>query len=96
MLLQSEEGRIRVFPACANHWREIRFNNLRCEGRVEFSSLRSNGRTLEIRLESASGDQVRLVNRFNSFCGCINRREIQSTDNGEFATNLAAGGGRRS
>lgn len=60
MLLQSEGGRIRVFPACPNHWREIRFNNLRCEGSVEFSSARSNGRTLEIRLESASGDQVRL------------------------------------
>ena len=41
MLLQSWGGRIRVFPACPNHWREIRFDNLRSEGGIEVSAVRA-------------------------------------------------------
>ena len=48
MLLQSWGGRIRVFPACPNHWREVRLDRLRCEGGVEVSAVRSEGITLGV------------------------------------------------
>ena len=31
MLLQSWGGRIRVFPACPDHWRDVRFDRLLAE-----------------------------------------------------------------
>ena len=65
MLVQSWSGRIRVFPACPAHWRNCRIDRLLCEGGVEVSAIRSDGRTLAVRLESASDQQVRLLNPFD-------------------------------
>ena len=91
MLLQSWGGRIRVFPACPNHWREIRFDNLRGEGGVEISAVRVDGRTLGVRLQSASGTSVRLVNPFSDSGGYRGGQQIQPTANGDLEINLTAG-----
>ena len=90
MLLQSWGGRIRVFPACPNHWRDIRFDNLRCEGGVEVSAVREDGRTLGVRLQSASGGSVRLVNPFGGSGGFLEGRQIQPTANGDLEVDLDA------
>ena len=91
MLLQSWGGRIRVFPACPNHWREVRFDRLRGEGGVEVSAVRSEGRTLGVRLRSASETSVRLVNPFGESGGYLGGLGIQPMANGELEVNLAAG-----
>ena len=91
MLLQSWSGRIRVFPACPNHWREVRFDRLRAEGGVEVSAVRSEGRTLGVRLRSASETSVRLVNPFGESGGYLGGLGIQPMANGELEVNLAAG-----
>ncbi|MDE0505363.1 MAG: hypothetical protein OXI86_14900, partial [Candidatus Poribacteria bacterium] len=91
MLLQSWGGRIRVFPACPNHWREVRFDRLRAEGGVEVSAVRSEGRTLGVRLRSASETSVRLVNPFGESGGNLGGLGIQPMANGELEVNLAAG-----
>ena len=91
MLLQSWGGRIRVFPACPNHWREIRFDNLRSEGGVEVSAVRSDGRTLGVRLQSASDTSIRLVNPFGDSGGYLGGRPIQPSADGDLEVNLAAG-----
>ena len=91
MLLQSWGGRIRVFPACPNHWREIRFDNLRCEGGVEVSAVREDGRTLGVRLKSVSGTSVRLVNPFGDSGGYLDGGQIQPATNGDLEVNLDAG-----
>ena len=91
MLLQSWGGRIRVFPACPNHWRDIRFDNLRCEGGVEVSAVREDGRTLGVRLQSASGGSVRLVNPFSDSGGYLGGQQIQPATNGDLEVNLSAG-----
>ena len=91
MLLQSWGGRIRVFPACPNHWREIRFDNLRSEGGVEVSAVRADGRTLGVRLQSASATSVRLVNPFGDLGGYLGGQQIQPTTNGDLEVDLTAG-----
>ena len=91
MLLQSWSGRIRVFPACPNHWRDIRFDNLRSEGGVEVSAVRADGRTLGVRLQSESETSVRLVNPFGASGGYLGGRSIQPTANGDLEVNLTAG-----
>lgn len=91
MLLQSWGGRIRVFPGCPSHWREIRFDNLRCEGGVEVSAVRSEGRTRGVRLESASEANVRLVNPFGNSRGYLNGQPIEADADGDIVVNLGAG-----
>ena len=91
MLVQSWGGRIRVFPACPSHWREVRFDNLRCEGGAVVSAVRSEGRTLGVRLESASGVQVRLSNPFDGSGGYLNGQPIQPDADGNLVVNLSAG-----
>ena len=90
MLLQSWGGRIRVFPACPNHWREIRFDNLRSEGGVEVSAVRADGRTLGVRLQSASATSVRLVNPFSNSGGYRGGQQIHPTTDGDLEVNLTA------
>ena len=90
MLVQSWGGRIRVFPACPSHWREVRFDNLRCEGGVVISAVRSKGQTLGVRLESASGVQVRLSNPFDGSDGYLNGQSIRPNADGDLVISLNA------
>ena len=91
MLLQSWGGRIRVFPACPNHWREVRFDRLRGEGGVEVSAVRTEGITLGVRLMSGSAQQVRLLNPFGPAGGYLGGQLITSNKDGDFVVALAAG-----
>lgn len=90
MLLQSWGGRIRVFPACPSHWRDVRFDNLRCEGGILVSAVRSKGQTLGVRLESASEARVRLRNPFSDAGGYLNGALIQPDADGDLVVNLSA------
>ena len=91
MLLQSWGGRIRVFPACPNHWREVRFDRLRGEGGMEVSAVRSEGRTLGVRLMSKSEQHVRLLNPFGPAGGYLDGQLITPNEDGDLVVALATG-----
>ena len=91
MLLQSWGGRIRVFPACPNHWREVRFDRLRGEGGVEVSAVRSEGITLGVRLASKSEQHVRLLNSFGPAGGYLDGQLITPNKDGDLVVALAPG-----
>lgn len=91
MLLQSWGGRIRVFPACPNHWREVRFDRLRAEGGVEVSAVRSEGRTLGVRLMSESAQHVRLLNPFAPGGGYLDGQPIIPNKDGNLVVALVPG-----
>lgn len=93
MLVQSWGGCIRVFPACPPHWRDCRIEGLLCEGGVEVTAIRSNGRTMAVRLESASNQRVRLLNPFEPSGGYNDGQQIQPNAEGELVVDLPSGKG---
>jgi alpha-L-fucosidase 2 len=56
MLLQSWDGRIRVFPAAPKAWPEASFAGLRAEGAFLVDAARHGGRTAWIRVRSLKGE----------------------------------------
>jgi len=91
MLLQSWGGRIRIFPGCPSHWRRARFDRLLCEGGIEVSAVRSEGRTLGVKLESKKPSCLRLQNPFDAEGGYISKRLIQPNREGDLELSLEAG-----
>ncbi|MRG44740.1 trehalose hydrolase [Chitinophaga sp. SYP-B3965] len=61
MLLQSYEGRIRIFPNW-NHSRDAKFNNLRAYGAFVISSSLKNGRVEYVTLQSEKGRTCEMEN----------------------------------
>ncbi len=93
MLVQSWGGRIRIFPACPSHWREVRFDRLLCEGGVEASAVRSKGRTLGVKLKSQLTQRVRLLNPFDIGGGYIEQHLIRPDKEGDLLVDLKTGEG---
>lgn len=60
MLLQSYGGKVRVFPAIPDQWKNVSFDKLRAEGGFLISSNRENGETSFIRVFSTKGDTCRI------------------------------------
>ena len=65
MLLQSQNGRVRIFPAIPGSWGEVSFTNLRAEGALLISSSRRNGNVGFVRIVSEKGGKVRIVDPFS-------------------------------
>lgn len=61
MLLQSYEGRVRIFPNW-NHKRDAKFNNLRAYGAFVISSSLKNGRVEYVKLQSEKGRDCEMEN----------------------------------
>lgn len=61
MLLQSQGGVVRVFPAVPPDWKDAEFRNLRAEGAFLVSAVRKNGVTAEVRILSERGGRLRLA-----------------------------------
>jgi alpha-L-fucosidase 2 len=64
MLLNSDGGVIRVFPAVSNRWQDVEFRNLRIERDVLVSARRYKGRTIQVRLLRPFGWPTRVLNPF--------------------------------
>jgi alpha-L-fucosidase 2 len=60
MLLQSQGGLLRVFPAAPPAWTEAAFDNLRAEGAFRVSAVRKDGRTQWVKIVSEVGGPCRL------------------------------------
>lgn len=64
MLLQSWQGKIRVFPAVPDRWKEARFKTLRAEGAFLVSAERVGGKTARVEIISEKGGLCLLENPF--------------------------------
>lgn len=61
MLLQSRDGKIRVFPAVPSSWAHARFDRLLAEGAWEISAEWWGGKTAWVEVRSLKGGACRLV-----------------------------------
>ena len=61
MLLQSRDGKVRVFPAVPASWDHARFEKLLAEGAWEVSAEYRAGKTRRVRLTALAGGTCRLV-----------------------------------
>jgi hypothetical protein len=66
MLLQSHRGRIRIFPAVPESWRDVAFSTLRAEGAFLVSAERKDGRTTRVEIVAEREGECRLVSPFDS------------------------------
>jgi len=64
MLLQSQGGILRVFPAVPRSWKDVSFTGLRAEGAFLVTAEKKNGAVRYLRVESEKGGIVRLMNPF--------------------------------
>jgi alpha-L-fucosidase 2 len=81
MLLQSWGGRVRVFPAVPQDWREVSFQDLRAQGGFAVSAQRENGVTALVRVRSEQGGLLRLQDPFAGRLPSWNRGEVQRVGN---------------
>lgn len=56
MLLQSWGGKIRIFPAMPDKWKEASFDKLRTQGAFLVSAVRQNGQTQWVKIRSLAGE----------------------------------------
>ena len=56
LLLQSWGGKIRVFPAVPEEWKEISFQNFAAQGGFRVSAVYEGGRTSRIEIKSLAGE----------------------------------------
>lgn len=76
MLLQSWGGKIRIFPAIPETWKDVAFHDMRAEGAFLVSAVRKNGRTEFIRLKSLKGEPCIIKTDLLSPC-IISEREVE-------------------
>jgi hypothetical protein len=60
MLIQSDDGRIRVFPAIPATWENASFSRLAAEGAFEVDAVRSRGKIKSVRIKSLKGNSCQL------------------------------------
>ena len=64
MLLQSHRGRIEIFPAIPETWRDVAFAGLRAEGAFLVSAERRNGEVERVEIVSEKGGPCRVLSPF--------------------------------
>ena len=64
MLLQSQNGRIQIFPAVPANWSNVSFHHLRAEGAFLVSAERTDGDLSKLEIISEKGGLLSLVNPF--------------------------------
>ncbi len=77
MLFQSWGGRIRIFPAVPDAWRNISFHDLRAEGAFLASAARRDGATSWIRVRSLAGESCLLETDMKNPRGLKNGKRIE-------------------
>jgi hypothetical protein len=56
MLIQSDDGRIKIFPAIPKSWKEISFSKLGAEGAFLVDATLQKGKLAEVKLKSLKGN----------------------------------------
>jgi len=62
MLLQSQGGVIRIFPAVGAEWKDVSFDKLRAEGGFVVSAERKGGRTVSYSVTATVDGSLRMIN----------------------------------
>ena len=93
-LLQSWGGKVRIFPAVPDKWREASFYQLRAQGGFLISASRSNGKTVWVSVKSLAGEPC--VVKVPDWDRMIQTNkgakiEITNVGKGEFRLDLKAG-----
>ncbi len=94
LLLQSWGGKVRIFPAVPDKWRETSFYHLRAQGGFLVSAARNNGKTAWISVKSLAGEPcVVKVPDWNNAVQTSKGSKIEITNigKGEFKIALKAG-----
>lgn len=92
MILQGWGGKIRVFPAMPDNWKNAAFHNLLTEGAFEVSAKRVNGKTLFVSVKSLAGEPCIVETDITqpSFKG-KSSKEIARISEGVYQINLRKG-----
>lgn len=64
MLVQSQNGLIRIFPAVPPDWQDVSFSDLRTEGAFLVSAKKEAGFISRVEIRSEKGGELRLANPF--------------------------------
>jgi hypothetical protein len=64
MLLQSQNGRVRVFPAIPDSWKDVSFTDLRAEGALLVTARQSGGKVGFVKVVAERGGKVKLADPF--------------------------------
>jgi hypothetical protein len=94
LLLQSWGGKIRVFPAVPEDWKEASFDQLRAQGGFLVSAARSQGKTDWISVKSLSGEPcvVKVPDWINAVqIGKGKKISVIKNAEGEFRIDLKTG-----
>ena len=94
LLIQGWGGKIRVFPAVPDQWKEASFHQLRAQGGFLVSAQRSAGKTDWISIQSLSGEPcvLKVPDWTMAFqTGSGEKFKITKIANGEFKIGLKAG-----
>jgi hypothetical protein len=94
LLLQSWGGKIRVFPAMPDKWKEGAFDQLRTQGAFLVSAKRSDGQTQWVKVKSLVGEPcvVKIPGWTNAIQVSSGRKfVIKPLSNNEFSVDLKAG-----
>ncbi len=78
MLLQSQGGVIRIFPAVPASWRNIAFRGLRAEGAFVVSATLKDGKLATIQITSEKGGKLRLQNPFRGTAFVVQGARVSS------------------
>ena len=65
MLLQSHRGKIRVFPAVPETWKDVSFTHLRAQGGFLVSALQSGGHVKQIEILAENGGKCVVISPFS-------------------------------
>nr|WP_294894367.1 hypothetical protein [uncultured Pedobacter sp.] len=76
MLLQSWGGKVRVFPAVPNQWKDLEFKNWLTEGAFEVSAKLKNGKTEFIEIKSLAGSPLIIKAQLKNPKVCINNKIV--------------------
>ena len=92
MLLQSWGGKIRIFPAIPDAWKDIAYSGLRTEGAFKVSAGRKKGKTQFIHIKSLAGEPCIITTDITNpvFNGKRNFT-VQSLENNTYQIDLKKG-----
>lgn len=93
-LLQSWGGKVRVFPAVPDKWKEASFHQLRAQGGFLVSASRNNGKTVWVMVKSLAGEPciIKVLDWSKAIqTGGGTKFVITNVGKGEFQIDLKAG-----
>jgi len=94
MLLQSWGGKIRIFPALPDNWKDASFSDLRAEGGYLVSAVVKNKQLIWVKVKSSTGEDFIIKSAIAIQLQPVmasNNYAIKYLDNGEIVIKLKAG-----